>query len=353
MSKSVALILAAGLAAPLAFAVPPTECATTINKEDLAALKAIEASGLYRFRPASPDAPIVIGLSFHVIRRTDGTGAIPQAQLTQALIDANVHYATAGIQFCQVGQNRFMNSDQYYTIDNTSEANALRLIDVVPGTINIYFVGSAPFCGISSFTTSSVQGIVCLNACVGINTNPQNHSTFPHEIGHYFNLYHTHETAFGTECTNGSNCSTAGDLVCDTPADPNVLGLINGSCQWTGAATPPCGGSPAYVPPVRNIMSYSNKECRDHFTPQQQSRALVTLLNLRPELSRTICGPQCDANCDGSTIAPILNVNDFTCFLNRFAAGDLRANCDNSTTQPLLNINDFSCFLNKFAAGCT
>jgi hypothetical protein len=29
----------------------------------------------------------------------------------------------------------------------------------------------------------------------------------------------------------------------------------------------------------------------------------------------------CYANCDASTIAPVLNVNDFVCFLNRFAAG--------------------------------
>jgi hypothetical protein len=61
----------------------------------------------------------------------------------------------------------------------------------------------------------------------------------------------------------------------------------------------------------------------------------------------------CYANCDGSTTAPILNVLDFSCFLNKFAAGDPYANCDNSTTPPVLNVLDFSCFLNKFAAGCT
>jgi len=60
----------------------------------------------------------------------------------------------------------------------------------------------------------------------------------------------------------------------------------------------------------------------------------------------------CYANCDGSNVAPILNVNDFTCFLNRFAAGDTYANCDGSTVPPILNVNDFTCFLNKFAAGC-
>jgi hypothetical protein len=63
-------------------------------------------------------------------------------------------------------------------------------------------------------------------------------------------------------------------------------------------------------------------------------------------------GGTCYANCDGSTTVPVLNVTDFTCFLQKFAAGDSYANCDGSTTIPLLNINDFTCFLQAFAAGC-
>ena len=62
--------------------------------------------------------------------------------------------------------------------------------------------------------------------------------------------------------------------------------------------------------------------------------------------------PSCYANCDGSTTPPILNVLDFGCFLNKFAAGDMYANCDGSTTPPVLNVLDFGCFLNRFAAGC-
>jgi cytochrome c peroxidase len=62
-----------------------------------------------------------------------------------------------------------------------------------------------------------------------------------------------------------------------------------------------------------------------------------------------VCGY---ANCDGSTVQPVLNVNDFVCFLNRFGAGDPYANCDGSTTPPVLNVNDFVCFLNRFGAGC-
>jgi hypothetical protein len=69
----------------------------------------------------------------------------------------------------------------------------------------------------------------------------------------------------------------------------------------------------------------------------------------------------CYANCDGSTTAPILNVEDFTCFINEFAAAQSLpheqqlthyANCDQSTTAPVLNVEDFTCFINQFAQGC-
>ncbi|MEX2219194.1 MAG: hypothetical protein WD749_10605 [Phycisphaerales bacterium] len=62
--------------------------------------------------------------------------------------------------------------------------------------------------------------------------------------------------------------------------------------------------------------------------------------------------PPCYANCDASTTTPLLNVADFGCFLQKFAAGDAYANCDGSTTPPPLNVADFSCFLTRFAAGC-
>ncbi|MEX2217377.1 MAG: hypothetical protein WD749_01345 [Phycisphaerales bacterium] len=62
--------------------------------------------------------------------------------------------------------------------------------------------------------------------------------------------------------------------------------------------------------------------------------------------------PDCYANCDESTVAPILNVSDFGCFLTRYAAGDPYANCDDSTTAPVLNVSDFGCFLTRYAQGC-
>jgi hypothetical protein len=72
-------------------------------------------------------------------------------------------------------------------------------------------------------------------------------------------------------------------------------------------------------------------------------------------------GPLCYANCDNSTTEPVLNVEDFVCFINEFAQGIVLptaqqithyANCDNSTTEPVLNVEDFICFINEFSQGC-
>jgi hypothetical protein len=69
----------------------------------------------------------------------------------------------------------------------------------------------------------------------------------------------------------------------------------------------------------------------------------------------------CYANCDTSTTEPILNVEDFICFVSEFANGLAvppaqqiahYANCDGSTTEPVLNVEDFICFVSAFAQGC-
>ena len=74
----------------------------------------------------------------------------------------------------------------------------------------------------------------------------------------------------------------------------------------------------------------------------------------RDEALMWASGPaSCYPNCDNSTTPPVLNVADFTCFLNAFASGSSYANCDGSTTAPVLNVADFTCFLNAFAAGCS
>jgi hypothetical protein len=60
----------------------------------------------------------------------------------------------------------------------------------------------------------------------------------------------------------------------------------------------------------------------------------------------------CYANCDCSSTSPALNVLDFSCFLNRYMAGDPYANCDGSTGTPVLTAADLVCFMERYVAGC-
>ncbi len=79
---------------------------------------------------------------------------------------------------------------------------------------------------------------------------------------------------------------------------------------------------------------------------QDPSGALVGfVINLNPPVP-------CYANCNGNTDSPLLTAADFTCFLNKFRAGDAYANCNGNTDTPLLTAADFTCFLNSFRAGC-
>jgi serine protease AprX len=70
---------------------------------------------------------------------------------------------------------------------------------------------------------------------------------------------------------------------------------------------------------------------------------------LDADFALVVTGVSCYANCDGSTAPPVLNANDFTCFLNKFAAGDPYANCDGNMP---LTANDFVCYLNRYAEPC-
>ena len=112
----------------------------------------------------------------------------------------------------------------------------------------------------------------------------KNGSTLAHEVGHYLGLYHTHETYFGDEAVDGSDCSVDGDLLCDTPADPNLSSTVSSDgCVYSSAATDENGAT--YSPSVTNLMSYTPKGCRYDITEDQLDKILWTLQNQRTYLT--------------------------------------------------------------------
>ncbi|NOT01332.1 MAG: hypothetical protein HOP29_11970 [Phycisphaerales bacterium] len=260
-----------------------SDCGTEITPVEAAELARLEP--LYQAAPqVARGEPFWVAVTMHIIRRTDGTGGLPADSICEGMGDMDEMFSVAGIQFFMSQPIDYIDSDAFYfDVDTLSEINVMRTMNWVPNTINIYFTPNLAYengslCGISAFTSSSVQSIAMRNSCMP----PTNHSTLSHEVGHYFNLYHTHESAFGDELVNGSNCSVAGDVVCDTPADPTLgtgnVGSFPG-CIYVGGETDP-NGDP-YAPNTKNLMSYSRKECRDHFSASQQVRSNTTLVNLR------------------------------------------------------------------------
>jgi hypothetical protein len=111
----------------------------------------------------------------------------------------------------------------------------------------------------------------------------------------------------------------------------------------------PCGGSARATPPNAAATQIGVVPCPG--VASYQIRCIVSGAcgsTTSAQAAYTVCY----ANCDCSTLAPVLNVADFTCFLNRFTSGESYANCDNSTSAPVLNVQDFTCFLNRFTTGC-
>jgi hypothetical protein len=353
-----ALVLISNIAA----AVPPQDCGTTIREEDVPRIRLLEQSARANAGAIAPEGTIVIPLAMIVVTRSDGTGGLPEARVNQALADANFLWESRGFRFVRFGPIRYLPSDEWFDIDQNGEDTRLRQSPyMVNGMLPVFFVNSAPYCGISSFVGDGVDGIIMNNQCSGLPDNP---TSFPHELGHWLNLFHTHETGLGRECVLRINCTTHGDLLCDTPADPNLNGLVNPSCGYVGGVTPFCtafGDPPEYSPDTRNLMSYSRKECRTNITPQQTERARYWTINWRRSTNPNPAEPgeqfnplyarQClaDWNNDGT-----IDFNDLLEYLNDFA----RANqcCYNwfadLNGDYTADFNDLLEYLNLYSRPC-
>ncbi|HXV13268.1 MAG TPA: FlgD immunoglobulin-like domain containing protein [Candidatus Krumholzibacteria bacterium] len=285
---------------------PLWRCGTELTQSDIDQFKAREQRPRNGFIPqGAPAPPYCIPIAAHIVRTSGGTGGLSLDRLDQGIVDCNTMYQNTGMVFQLLSVDYIDDDDYYYNVNTDAEIDAMIQENVVADAINVYFTPNLSnedggLCGRGSFTTSTPQGVAMNNGCTGTSDNP---STFPHELGHFFDLFHTHETAFGDELVDGSNCGSAGDKLCDTPADP---GLDEGtnvnsypSCSYYGGATD--GNGDSYNPDTHQLMSYAPKECRDVMSPQSETKVVATLLNERPELLNKGCAPT--ANAGGDIIA--------------------------------------------------
>ncbi len=132
--------------------------------------------------------------------------------------------------------------------------------------------------------------------------------TFPHERGHYLSLNHPHNgwdadpwdadehgnpvsissspsnNSISIELVDGSNCETAGDFLCDTPADYN-LGFGWPNCNYTGGAMDPNGD--LLAPDENNYMGYFLECANDYYFSTEQFALVNADLDIRENVLAT------------------------------------------------------------------
>lgn len=248
----------------------------SLEKEMAFALKLKKASRVLAGITYVPIRP-------HIIRRSNGTGGMTLNRMNQLLARANRFFVAADMQFFYCG------TTPDYFDDDALFAN---FTGPVPGNFNdeVRFDGRDATDALNMYfinTTTDTYGAYARYPANNIRSTRQivradqsdgylGDEAVPHELGHSFNLIHTHGDNNGTgpltaELVNGSNCSSTGDLVCDTPADPyGVSGATaNGCVAYTGTVQDANGA--LFSPALNNLMSYWER-CTPELTAGQYGR---------------------------------------------------------------------------------
>jgi hypothetical protein len=214
----------------------------------------------------------LVRVYFHILRNDGGTlgEAATLDQINEEFADLIEDYAPYNICFANVGVNYINNTEINYNLDPDVQADVDMLLPfLVPNCINIFYHRALADYGGNAYNIPNTF-------CSVDDDNIGLWRTISHEVGHCLGLRHTFSTGDGEEYINGTGCSTRGDRVCDTQADPYTESACFSAttCNYTGSCTDPSGAT-NYNPPYQNIMSYWGVEgCTlTHFTTGQYERA--------------------------------------------------------------------------------
>ncbi|MGY8918838.1 MAG: T9SS type A sorting domain-containing protein [Flavobacteriales bacterium] len=222
-----------------------------------------------------------IPVKVHIVTNNDGSGGIDISDVISELNEVNTYFENSFVEFYVCDEVNYINSSSLYDFDSDTQQDLL-FSNHQENILNVYFVndisfGSGGACGYTYLpgnTNQYYDAVVMDNDC----TTSQSGTTLTHEMGHHLNLIHTHGPQNGTltdELVNGTNCSVAGDLLCDTPADPQLgysnVNDVNCLYSESGPPTTDAQGN-LFDPDTSNIMSYAPQECTNTITDQQYAR---------------------------------------------------------------------------------
>lgn len=218
----------------------------------------------------------------HIFYDSLGNTNTTESEILQAFNIVNKDFAPICISF-EVCEFLYHENYQYDEHEQPLDWLEMQHLYHVNHRLNVYYVtninvplGACGFAGLGAIQDPYKDGVVIKKLCCAPTVK-----THSHELGHYFGLEHTWMAGGTDELVDGSNCSTAGDRICDTPADPYVQGppmttwLSN--CRFIYTTKDANGDY--YDPFVGNIMSYYPDECSCGFTDDQFRRMAQTYLN--------------------------------------------------------------------------
>lgn len=223
-------------------------------------------------------------VSVHIMEDTLGELNISDADIQAGIELANVHFSKicASFNICSTYVHPNVRNDKI--IQGIEDKEIAAMYDV-PNTINIYYgisviSGTTQTCGFAPRGTMDVPKKTSDRDAIFISKTCAPTKSLTHVLGIYFGLFQTFESAAnGAELVDGSNCATAGDLICDTPADPSPATVVDGNCDLDPAATDANGDY--YTPDACNIMSFYSSCKNIYFTTGQYDRMLEIMENGR------------------------------------------------------------------------
>ncbi len=265
-------------------AVYAQPCGSKVSAEDAAFMK-VHRTAMRSYSVGETRGIRDFPIQAHIVTKVNGSGGADIPTIKAAINTLNNYYVNANVRFVLLDEIKYIRNNEYYDLD-TKEEDALCNPNDLKGVINMYFVGSlmmqgTELCGYAYFPNNQ-SSLMKKDRVIMQNTCVDDACTLPHEMGHYFALYHTHgKTNFGTtdELVSKANCGVAGDELCDTPADPMIFGKVDRDCRYIGKDKDKNGA--LYAPPTTNMMSYSNNNCLREFTKEQYARINHAAFNLR------------------------------------------------------------------------
>lgn len=215
-------------------------------------------------RTSLPKANKVFSVYAYICRDIEEQPVASAADIITAVNAANAAFAPIGFSFnvCQVFD---IPDYRYRTLDKGVLLPELLDLHYHAEVINLYVTANVT--PAEGFTDMPAPGAADYIA-VGTSALQNGSIEIIHQLGHFFGLYHTSgDFIFGPELANGTNCAIAGDLICDTPADPD--GTTGNNCLHQSPIADALGVR--YAPPYDNYMAIAS-DCGCRFTQEQYRR---------------------------------------------------------------------------------